>query len=58
MTEDPYIIKTNIAHYRALLQLDISEEKRQQVKRLLAAALADLQAATAPNQAATASRHE
>ena len=45
MLEDPYKIRMIIAHYRALLKLDMSNEKRAQIKRLLAAALAELEAA-------------
>jgi hypothetical protein len=39
MTNDErYIIKTNIAHYQAMLRLDIDDEKRSAVERLLAEA--------------------
>ena len=39
MTDDErYIIKTNIAHFQAMLQLDIDDEKRSVIKRLLAEA--------------------
>lgn len=38
MTEDPFITQMNIAHFRALLQLDIDDAKRSVVERLLAEA--------------------
>jgi len=38
MTEEPIIIKMNIAHYEAMLKLPLDEEKRSIVKRLLAEA--------------------
>jgi hypothetical protein len=39
MTNDErYIIKVNIAHYQAMLKLDIDEEKRSTVQRLVAEA--------------------
>lgn len=38
MTEDPFIIQMNIARYRELLELDVDEEKRSVVERLLAEA--------------------
>jgi hypothetical protein len=39
MTSDErYIIKANIAHYQAMLKLDIDDEKRSAVDRLLAEA--------------------
>ncbi len=39
MTNDErYIIKANIAHYDALLKLDIDDEKRSMVEQLLAEA--------------------
>lgn len=45
MTNDElYIIKLNIAHYQALLKLDIDDEKRSAVERLLAEAEAVLTA--------------
>ena len=44
MTEDPAIIRLNLRHYRALLDLDISEEKRRRVEALIAEAEATLQA--------------
>ena len=40
--EDPFIIKMNIAHYRAMLKLDMDDKKRSAVKRLLAEASANL----------------
>lgn len=36
--EDPEIIKLNISHYRALLQLEMADERRSQIKKLLAEA--------------------
>ncbi len=43
MTEkDPYIIQTNIAHFRAMLKLDMDHEKRRTIERLLAEAQGDL----------------
>jgi hypothetical protein len=37
MTNDErYIIKVNIAHYEAMLKLDIDDERRATVERLLA----------------------
>ncbi len=37
MTEDdPFIIEMNITHYRELLKLDIDDQKRSVVERLLA----------------------
>jgi hypothetical protein len=42
MTDDPYIIRINIAHYRALLKLDMNDGKRSIVERLLAESRADL----------------
>jgi hypothetical protein len=39
MTDDErYIIKVNIAHYQAMLKLDIDDEKRSTIQRLLAEA--------------------
>jgi hypothetical protein len=39
MTNDErYIIKLNIAHYQAMLKLDIDDEKRSVIARLLAEA--------------------
>ncbi len=39
MTDDEqFIIKLNIAHYQAMLRLDIDDEKRSAVARLLAEA--------------------
>jgi hypothetical protein len=46
MTNDErYIIKRNIAHYDALLKLDIDDEKRSMVEQLLAEAKEVLAAA-------------
>jgi hypothetical protein len=36
--EDPAIIRLNIEHYRAMLRLDMSDERRQRVERQLAEA--------------------
>ncbi|HYM71482.1 MAG TPA: hypothetical protein VET89_00775 [Stellaceae bacterium] len=52
-TDELYIVKTNIANFQAMLKLDISDEKRFIIKRLLAEAeeeLADLKAASASAQ--------
>ena len=39
MTDDErFIIKLNIAHYQAMLKLDIDDEKRSTIGRLLAKA--------------------
>ena len=39
MTNDErYIVKLNIAHYQAMLKLDIDDERRSVVERLLAEA--------------------
>jgi hypothetical protein len=46
MTEDPIIIRMNIAHYEAMLKLDIGDEKRSIAERLLAEAKRDLALAT------------
>jgi hypothetical protein len=43
MTEDPVIIRLNLRHYRALLDLNLSKEKRRQVEKLIADAEATLQ---------------
>lgn len=42
MTEAPTIIQMNIAHYRAMLKLDLNDEKRSLIERLLAEAKKDL----------------
>jgi hypothetical protein len=42
MREDPLIIRRNIAHYQATLKLDMGDEKRSVVERLLAKAKDDL----------------
>ena len=52
MPESHSIIQMNIAHYRALLKCDLCDEKRAQVKRLLAAGLAELQPVTGARQPA------
>ena len=42
MTEDPFIIRMNIAHYQAMLRLDLDEPRRAAIERLLAEAEANL----------------
>ena len=42
MTENPVIIRMNIAHYRALLKLDMDDLRRRTIERLLAEANGDL----------------
>jgi hypothetical protein len=42
MKEEPIIIRMNIAHYGALLKLELSAEKRAVVERLLSEAHANL----------------
>ena len=42
MTEEPVIIQMHIAHYREILKLDLDNEKRSIVERLLAEAKRDL----------------
>ena len=39
---DPFIIKMNIAHYRAMLGLTLENAKRSVIERLLVEALRDL----------------
>ncbi len=51
MREEPVIIRMNIAHYGALLKLELSAEKRSVVERLLAEAHANLVAATVEKNA-------
>jgi hypothetical protein len=46
VTEDPIIIKMNIAHYLAMLKLDMADENRLVIGRLLADARKDLALAT------------
>ncbi len=46
MQEEPIIIRMNIAHYGALLKLELSAEKRAVVERLLAEAQVNLRLAT------------
>ena len=36
MVEKPYLIRMNIAHYKALLKLDLDESKRAAIEQLLA----------------------
>jgi hypothetical protein len=51
MTNDErYIIKLNIAHYQAMLKLDIDDEKRSAVEQLLAEAEEMLAADSLPGQ--------
>lgn len=38
MTEEPVIIQMTIAHYRAMLKLDLDDKRRSTVARLLAEA--------------------
>lgn len=38
MTEEPTIIRMNIAHYGEMLKLDLDDEKRSVLERLLAEA--------------------
>jgi hypothetical protein len=42
VTEDPIIIKMNIAHYLAMLKLDMDDKNRVVIERLLAKAREDL----------------
>lgn len=42
MMENPVIIQMNIAHYRALLKLDMDDIKRRTVEQLLAEANREL----------------
>jgi hypothetical protein len=37
-TDERFIIKLNVTHYQAILKLDIDDEKRSTVERLLAEA--------------------
>ena len=46
MTEEPVIIEMSIAHYGALLRLDLDDDERSIVKRLLAEAKESLVLAT------------
>jgi hypothetical protein len=50
MPERHSIIELKIAHYRAMLKSDLCDEKRAQVKRWLAARLADLNRAAGAKQ--------
>jgi hypothetical protein len=50
MLEDPFAIRTNIAHYQALLRLEMDEQKRRTIQRLLAEAQQNLAAAQALNK--------
>jgi len=45
MEQDPIIIRMNIAHYQAMLMLDLDDEERSLLKRLLAEAREDLRRA-------------
>ena len=40
--EDPAIVAMNVSHYRELLKLDMADEQRSQIKRLLAKASEEL----------------
>jgi hypothetical protein len=42
MMEEPYILKMNIAHYRAVLTLRLDDNKRAAIQRLLAEAESEL----------------
>ena len=42
MTENPLIIQMNIAHYQAMLKLDMDGAKRSVIEKLLAKAKEDL----------------
>jgi hypothetical protein len=46
--DDPTAIRSNIEHYRALLNLYMTDETRQTVERFLAKAKAELDCANAP----------
>ena len=48
MLESPVIIQLNISHYRALLKLNMADDKRSTVKKLLAEAERELRLATDP----------
>jgi hypothetical protein len=54
MTEEPAIIEMNIAHYEALLKLDLDDGKRSTVNRLLAEARERLALADGSKKAAIA----
>ena len=51
MTENPQIIQMNIAHYQALLKLNMGDEKRSVIERLLTKAREDLAESTAERDA-------
>jgi hypothetical protein len=57
MTEDPTIIKMNIAHYAALLKLSMSDEKRSTINSLLSESRESLESLNTSAQLATYSRH-
>jgi hypothetical protein len=42
MTDDLFVIQMNVDHYRALLKLEMKDDKRSVIERLLAEAKADL----------------
>lgn len=48
MTEEPAIIRLNLRHYRALLDLALADEKRERIEALIAEAEAALEASLAP----------
>ena len=50
MTEEPIIIQMNIAHYGAMLKLDMDDENRAILEQLLAEAEQNLVLATAPTE--------
>jgi hypothetical protein len=52
--EDPFIIQLNIAHYCAMLKLDMDAKKRSVIRRLLAEAEANLALANDLKKAAIA----
>lgn len=49
MNEDPIILKLSISHYGALLKLDLVEEKRANIARLLESAKKELARTRAQN---------
>jgi hypothetical protein len=42
MSEDPVILRMNIAHYQAMLRLVLDDRRREAIERLLAEAFAEL----------------
>jgi len=51
MERDPIILRMNIAHYLAMLRLNLDDEERSLLTRLLAGAREDLLRATNSNHA-------